>query len=498
MHASPTPRDKKGGLAYWAARVLEECDKTEVDFAPDPVHDLRVAIRRCRSMADGFFSLDPDPAWKQMKKLGKSLFSALGDLRDTQVMTEWVDKLAPAEDPLGQVLRDSLHDKETAQKTAARDALQGFDRKRWSALNAHLARRSTRLPLEGLAFQHLALERWSEAHDLHRQALRNRSQVSYHQLRIGIKRFRYTLENFLPARHEKWARDLRDLQDALGEVHDLDVLRTMVRSHPEIAAGDRAIWQQRITAERDRRLKFYREKMVGPNSLWPLWRADLPHGETLERAVMTTFRAWASFYDPDSRGTQQVTRVALRLFDLLLVQGMPPGRESDRRILEAASVLAEIGRRKREDGHHKRSYRMILKLKAPQGWSDDDLQAAAWVARYHRGALPRSGQTAFTGVTAARRTQLLSLAGILRLANQLGSSLPGQLPPDLAEWQDGKLVIYASGTEALSPAAERLARARYLLEAACGVLVVIRSATPERRAVAPAQSRVRKMTATAS
>ena len=355
------------------------------------------------------------------------------------------------------------------------------------------------MPLEGLVFQHLALERWIEAHELHRQALRNRSQVGYHQLRIGIKRFRYTVENFLPQRHEKWAPDLRDLQDALGEVHDLDVLRAMIRAH----AGNRSRRSRTAGSsgsrpERDSRLKFYREKMVGPNSLWPLWRADLPHGETLERAVMTTFRAWASFYDPDSRGTQQVTRVALRLFDLLLVQGMPPGRESDRRILEAASVLAEIGRRKREDGHHKRSYRMILKLKAPQGWSDDDLQAAAWVARYHRGALPRSGQTAFTGVTAARRTQLLSLAGILRLANQLGSSLPGQLPPDLAEWQDGKLVIYASGTEALSPAAERLARARYLLEAACGVLVVIRSATPERRAVAPAQSRVRKMTATAS
>ncbi len=411
---------------------------------------------------------------------------------------EWVEKLAPAQDPLGHVLRTSLRGQETARKAAAKDALQGFDRKCWSALNAHLARRSTRLPLEGLAFQHLALQRWSEAHELHRRALRNRSQVSYHQLRIGIKRFRYTLENFLPARHEKWARDLRDLQDALGEVHDLDVLRAMVRSHPEVGADDLAIWQQRIAAERDQRLEFYREKMIGPNSLWPVWRADLPNGETLERAVMTSFRAWASFYDPNSRGTQQVTRIALRLFDLLLEHGTLAGREGDRRILEVASVLAEIGRRKRENGHHKRSYRMILKLKAPQGWSDDDLQAAAWVARYHRGALPHSGQTAFTGVTAARRTQLLPLAGILRLANRLGASIHDNLPPALAEWQDGKLVIHASGTEALSPAAERLARARYLLEAACGVPVLIRPAAPVRRAAASAQSRAPKVTATAS
>ena len=86
-------------------------------------------------------------------------------------------------------------------------------------------------------FQHLALERWEEARELHRQALRNRSQVGYHQLRIGIKRFRYTVENFLPQRHEKWAKDLRDLQDALGEVHDFDVLRAMIRAHAGHPSG---------------------------------------------------------------------------------------------------------------------------------------------------------------------------------------------------------------------------------------------------------------------
>src|SRR5664279_1381096 len=82
-----TPADeKKAGLGYWAERVLEEAEKASEDFASDPVHDLRVAIRRCRSLADGFLSVDPDPAWRQMKKLGKGLFASLGALRDTQVM----------------------------------------------------------------------------------------------------------------------------------------------------------------------------------------------------------------------------------------------------------------------------------------------------------------------------------------------------------------------------------------------------------------------------
>ena len=81
-------------------------------------------------------------------------------------------------------------------------------------------------------------------HDLHRQALRNRTQVGYHQLRIGIKRFRYMCENFLPQRHAKWAKDLRELQDALGEVHDFDVLKA-IKAYPSIEAPrSRALEQE--------------------------------------------------------------------------------------------------------------------------------------------------------------------------------------------------------------------------------------------------------------
>ena len=78
-------------------RVLEECERVSADFAPDPVHDLRVSLRRCRSLADGLMALDPDPNWKAMKKAGKRLFQRLGDLRDVQVMMEWVEKLHPIE-----------------------------------------------------------------------------------------------------------------------------------------------------------------------------------------------------------------------------------------------------------------------------------------------------------------------------------------------------------------------------------------------------------------
>src|SRR3984957_20361266 len=91
----PTRPKKVTGLRYWMLQVLEECEHVSVDFGDDPVPDLRVALRRCRSLADGLMALDPDPAWKR-------LVQRLGALRDVQVMMEWVEKLAPAEATVAQ------------------------------------------------------------------------------------------------------------------------------------------------------------------------------------------------------------------------------------------------------------------------------------------------------------------------------------------------------------------------------------------------------------
>src|SRR5271166_1567011 len=395
--AAPS-EEKKAGLAYWAARVLEEADKASQDFAPDPVHDLRVAIRRCRSMADGFLSVDPDPAWRQMKKLGKGLFASLGELRDTQVMMEWIEKLSAEDDPLRHILLATLQEKEEDLKLVAKEAVDNFDRKRWMSLNAKLAERATRVPLEGPVFQYLALERWHEAHQLHGTALRNRSAVAYHQLRIGIKRFRYTVENFLPERHERWSRDLRDLQDALGEVHDFDVLWGLVKSHPEVGLEERLLWQQTISAERQKRIAFYRKKMLGKESLWQKWRAELPSGGHLAEAALEKIRTWANFLDPDDKHAQLVTTLALEIYDGLVRDGVLAESEVSRRILEAAAVMHEGGRRKR-------GYRMIRNLKPQVGWSEEYLQCVAIVAHYHRGALPPSTHPIFAGLAAQRRAE---------------------------------------------------------------------------------------------
>ena len=218
------PAKKKAGLAFWMQRVLEECDRASLAFAPDPVHDLRVALRRCCSMADGIAAIDPDPAWKEMKKAGKRLFRRLGELRDVHVMQEWVHRLDTPRRSSHRPAAAVFAARETQLQAGSMQALSEFDRKQWQRWSRSLPRRMARFRPGSLIFRHLALERWTEAHKLHRQALRNGSPAAFHRLRIGIKRFRYIVENFLPEQHAAWSDDLKHMQDLLGEIHDLDVL----------------------------------------------------------------------------------------------------------------------------------------------------------------------------------------------------------------------------------------------------------------------------------
>jgi CHAD domain-containing protein len=448
-------------------RVLEECDHASVNFSPDPVHDLRVALRRCRSMADGLLVIDPNPEWKAMKKAGKGLFRELGELRDAQVMEEWAQRLGDPADPVTNALLQSLASREAHLKQQAAQGLQEFDRKQWRRWITSLPRRAARLRPGSIVFKHLALERWTEAYQLHHRALRNRSQIAFHRLRIGLKRFRYIVENFLPEQHTAWSDDLKELQDLLGEVHDLDVLWStalQVNAFPD--AESRSKWHARIIEERTHRIEKYRGKMLGKASLWQVWRAQLPSGKQIESAALSRLKLWASFLDPDFKHSSHVARLALQLYDGLPAKPTPTDSDptDQRTILQVAALLHDVGRSRKENAHHKSTYKLIERLTPPLSWSKEQMHGAGIVARYHRGALPGVGQKTLAGLTHAERQSVQKLAGILRLANAFDADRNGHIQRLQVHQQNGFLEIAAQGYSPLSPMAESVAAARHLLE----------------------------------
>jgi CHAD domain-containing protein len=121
--------------------------------------------------------------------------------------------------------------------------------------------------------------------ELYRRARKGHSAVGWHRLRIGMKRFRYVVENFLPQRYEMWAPELKFIQDALGDVHDLDVLRTDLRRQcREMAGGAGAELLAKIGQERMARLNEFRARVEEPHAPWQIWRAELPFGSAPKAA----------------------------------------------------------------------------------------------------------------------------------------------------------------------------------------------------------------------
>src|SRR6476660_6734813 len=167
-------------LSFWMDRVLAELENFRSSPEVDAVHDLRVAIRRCRSLGAVLEEVDPHPAWGEMRKLARKLFRSLGALRDAQVMDDWVKKLAPGTDPVRAHLQATFESRIANFRQEALRAAGKFDEKAWRRYERTLRQRSQIVPVESLAAESLALERFERARELHAKALRTEKPKPWH------------------------------------------------------------------------------------------------------------------------------------------------------------------------------------------------------------------------------------------------------------------------------------------------------------------------------
>src|SRR5262249_21423972 len=312
----PGPQPEHRGLSYWMERVLKELEHVREAPDTDAVHDIRVAIRRCRSVGAVMEEVDPDPAWQEMRRVPRKLFRKLGELRDAQVMDEWVKELAPDHDPLRNQLHAAFQAGENDLHDTALRAAKKFDEKAWIRLERKLRKRARFVRPQSLAAQCLAVERFEEAKDLHARAQRTDRPKAWHELRIGLKRLRYTVENLLPEQYVLWSGQLKRLQDLLGEVHDLDVLAATVKETAHDLAPDLLnAWEERVRRERGQRIDSYRQLTLGKTSLWNEWAHALPQRNRLAMAAMARLRVTARATDSHPRRTAQISRIAIAAFD---------------------------------------------------------------------------------------------------------------------------------------------------------------------------------------
>jgi len=480
-------RPEHRGLSFWMDRVVKELEKVRSSREADAVHDLRVAIRRCRSVAAVMEEVDPDPAWPAMRKVPRKLFRKLGVLRDAQVMDEWVKKLAPETDPVRTHLQVSFESSEPNLRDNVLRVAAKFDLKSWKRLERTLRQRSRLVPIDSLAAECLALERFEKARELHAKALRTEKPKPWHSLRIGLKRFRYTAEGLLPEHYAVWSDDLKRLQDMLGEIHDLDVLTEAVNKSDFLETEDSLkLWQEIIGRERNQRIETYRQLTLGKTSLWNLWRSGLPTNGRVEAAALARLRATARAVDPHVRRTSQVSRVAVALFDAFKrANSATAFRDATlHRVLLAAARVHGLGDANAGKSPQKAARKFLLSLPVPPGWTNDDWELLTLAVRYYRGAEPRAKDRALSKLSPAQQDSVRVLAGVLRLARALrkcgvltGAGLRAEKSTDA-------IVLSVPGLIDDIDTAARLAAGKHLLEDYLRTPLIVKTAAKPGKVVA--------------
>jgi CHAD domain-containing protein/CYTH domain-containing protein len=225
-------------------------DPTDVEA----LHDFRVGLRRLRSGLRAYRVFLKDSTSKRLINQVADLASATGAGRDAEVLIAWLHSVEPLLIPEHQSGYQWLLGRlEAKREEAYSDVTKGISR-RFQKLKADL---TDRLMVYQLAVEtdpasasstfrqktgDLVLEHMADLRSSLEAVQTLEDEEHAHRARIRGKRLRYLLE---PLRHEipevrGMVKQLKRLQDILGDLNDLRVLSGEIASGLEAAAVERA------------------------------------------------------------------------------------------------------------------------------------------------------------------------------------------------------------------------------------------------------------------
>jgi exopolyphosphatase/guanosine-5'-triphosphate,3'-diphosphate pyrophosphatase len=162
-----------------------------------------------------------------------------------------------------------------------------------------------------------------------------------------------------------------------------------------------------------------------------------PKTEVLD-AAMRSVRLLADRCDDRPDHAEHVARLACQLFDKL--HKLLNINEPNRRLLEAAALLANVGVVISHSKHHLHSY-YVIRNSELVGLSDREIEIIAQIARYHRKGSPKLEHPEFAALSADDQHIVSGLAGILRIAIGLDRTQDGRVNKLTVNSSDKELEI---------------------------------------------------------
>jgi exopolyphosphatase/guanosine-5'-triphosphate,3'-diphosphate pyrophosphatase len=165
-----------------------------------------------------------------------------------------------------------------------------------------------------------------------------------------------------------------------------------------------------------------------------------------------------------------VARLALSVFDGLTTPFNL--KKSDRKLLEAAALLHDVGYFIAYSSHHKHSYHLIRHAEL-FGFSPRDRELIAQIARYHRKSMPKRKHETFQALNEIDRQRVERLGGILRLADGLDRRRSSAVQSVSCTFGGTIFTVHLEGSEDMSVEIFGATAKKDLLEKAFGLRVVL-------------------------
>lgn len=237
------------GLLDEAAGALARLEQGD---DPEALHDFRVAVRRLRSSLRAYSGkLETKVVDTALRRL-KSLGSQSGGARDLEVQAEWLrahaHELRPTHQRDLRWLASRLESRKRHAYEGITDGLAAEFERASHGLREMLGAYRALIRLDGAAPAETLSDTTADLVREHTAVLRRRLQAidssdadaAAHRARIEVKRLRYLLEplvGWIDA-GKPLLKQLKGLQDLLGELHDLHMLDvTLETTLEEVALG---------------------------------------------------------------------------------------------------------------------------------------------------------------------------------------------------------------------------------------------------------------------
>jgi exopolyphosphatase/guanosine-5'-triphosphate,3'-diphosphate pyrophosphatase len=172
----------------------------------------------------------------------------------------------------------------------------------------------------------------------------------------------------------------------------------------------------------------------------------------------------------DEPHSLHVARLALSVFDGLSTPFNL--KKSDRKLLEAAALLHDVGYFIAYSSHHKHSYHLIRHAEL-FGFSPRDRELIAQIARYHRKSMPKRKHETFQALNEIDRQRVERLGGILRLADGLDRRRSSTVQSVSCTFGGTIFTVHLEGNEDMSVEIFGATAKKDLLEKAFGLRVVL-------------------------